>query len=186
MGERVKVVDGVAVGNGDHVEAAPGLGDHVGGVCGSLGLGLTLDQALHEPRDGVGHGLARVAVKLDLLVALDLPDLADKLVLGHPLDSGGLLFHLLGVLHRQEVGADKGGAALNAEPLEGLGDAVYWVGVALGIIDGELVHVEAGHVHDKLGLLAPVEDDRAVGASLLVALDVQGVAGEVGVVVGQV
>ena len=105
---------------------------------------------------------------------------------GDPLDGGGLLFHLLGVLHGQEVGADKGGAALDAEPLEGLGDAVDGVGVALGIIDGELVHVEAGHVHDELGLLAPVEDDRAVGAGLLVALDVQGVAGEVGVVVGQV
>ena len=34
-----EVVDGVAVGNGDHVEAAAGLGDHVGGVCGGLGLG---------------------------------------------------------------------------------------------------------------------------------------------------
>ena len=120
------------------------------------------------------------------LVALDLPDLADKLVLGHPLDCGGLLFHLLGVLHGQEVGADKGGAALDAEPLEGLGDAENGVGVALGIVDGELVHIEAGHVHDELGLLAPVEDDRAVGTGLLVALDVQGVAREVGVVVGQV
>ena len=69
---------------------------------------------------------------------------------------------------------------------QGLGDAENRVGVALGIIDGELVHVEAGHVHDELGLLAPVEDDRGVGAGLLVALDVQGVARLVGVVVGQV
>ena len=57
-----EVVDGVAVGNGDHVEAASGLGDHVGGICSGLGLGLALDQALHESRDGLGHGLARVAV----------------------------------------------------------------------------------------------------------------------------
>ena len=58
--------------------------------------------------------------------------------------------------------------------------------MALGIVDGELVHIEAGHVHDELGLLAPVEDGRGVGAGLLVALDVKGVAGEVGVVVGEV
>ena len=57
-----EVVDGVAVGNGDHVEAAAGLGDHVGGVGGSLGLGLALYQAFHEPGDGVGHGVASVAV----------------------------------------------------------------------------------------------------------------------------
>ena len=88
------------------MESASGLGDLVGGVCCGLGLGLALDQALHESGNGDGHGVACVAVKLDLLVALDLTHLADKLVLGHPLYGGGLLFHLLRVLHGEEVGAD--------------------------------------------------------------------------------